>query len=590
MRTVPLGEFLEQRIGGSRICYLSEVEFQEKTPVEMRSSEYSKHTNLNDNLRELTHPNKGTRAFRVLEFLAAADSVDSLAIRRLAYTISEEEWTKRQLSPATMEKLGLHGSPKLTKQLVSMGISSDVVSLALGAPSLAMLNVPRSRIVTDDVRALEEQGNSIHFDSCQATDPRSKGGVNPSYVAIDGDKKHFGDTLFLWVIGDRMELDGEGYKARAKLRIMFRDEAGRKPAGLYIDTIYGQQELLMQELPYLDSWWKSYSASKGWVATPLLTSKGTMTEIDSSGPDLSRLYCPSAMDGYLDTLERGSGARQPPLRQLKIEKDFPSLVRAVYRYTSEKVTSSFAGELREHTEHTLPRSAYSYNPQRSDSLYMKSPPPADKAWRGVIPTELHLPLQSIFKALGYPDAKKNVSYTSHGRYTQATYENIHGNEFVVSFLKNEPEVPVQVWVKTTKDANQRLLLSSASPNELEVRADLSQFGFGKAQSISPTLHAEFGAVILLEFRGACYFAVRQGGKKAMVVRQAEGTTRESWNSYLVKPLETLQPGVNKPWIIFRLLINALHLRVIRAICQLYGEEYRLGLKDRGVELDLELRW
>lgn len=530
---------------------------------------------------------RGTAGYRILEFLAATDGVDSIGIRRLARVVSEQEWSDRKLSPQTMELLELKGSPKLTKQLTKMGLKEEVIALALGAPSGVMPHVPHSRILVKNIRDIEEQGNSIHFDSCQATDPRSKGGVKPECVDIEGDKIHYGDTLFLWVVGERMEIDGEGFKARAKLRVMFKDEAAKHPAGLYIDTIYGQQELLLRELPHLDSWWKEYSTTRRWPSTPLLTARHSLSAIEADGPELEKLYCPSAMNGYLDTLKRGYAAHQPPMKQLKVPTEFPSLVRSAFKLSSIRVKSPISGESREHTEHIVPRSAFSYNPQRSDALHVRGGIPEVLLWRGPIPKELHEPLQSLFKALGYPVTR--VTFRTYSSY-EVKYRNEQGGEIEATFLKKDNRSPCTILYRSSPDSFSKTLLSTYG-GKREVRDNLEEFGFAKAVSLSPVLHASLGRALLLEYKGMMYLCLKMSHRTAEVIKEVETADngRSDWSKFLERPFSTFsgQPGNFS----LRCLgfFTALHVELAKLLYRAVGRApSRLGVLEQGETTDLKI--
>jgi len=530
---------------------------------------------------------RGTAGYRILEFLAATDDVDSIGIRRLARVVSEQEWSDRKLAPATMELLALKGSPKLSKQLVKMGLPEEVVALALGAPSGVMPNVPQSRILASNIRNIEEQGNSIHFDSCQATDPRSKGGLRPEYLEIEGDKIHFGDTLFLWVAGERMEIDGEGFKARAKLRVMFKDEAAKRPAGLYIDTIYGQQELLLRELPHLESWWKGYSTTREWPATPLLTGRHMLSEIEAEGPELEKLYCPSAMNGYLDTLKRGCAAHQPPMRQLKVPQEFPSLVRATFKLSSTKVESRITGESREHTEHIVPRSAFSYNPQRSDAIYVRGGIPEAITWRGPIPKELHNSLQILFQTLGYPSAR--ISFRTQSPSYEVRYRSEKGGEVEATFPKRDYISPSTISYRTSPDSlSKRLLLTHSGRRE--VKDNLEEFGFAKAVSLFPVLHASFGRAMLLEYKGTTYLCVRVNRDAARVVKELGDNGKSEWSEFLERPFSTLNGGSESLSVRWLGFLTALQVELAKFLYRAAGRTTsRLGLLEEEQSVELEIQ-
>ena len=246
--------------------------------------------------------------YLVIGFLATfANITFQETARLLAECLTEDEFKKRLLTSETMKSLGLKGSPKLSKVLLSFGIPKLKVDMALSGGSTS-----RTRVLMEKLIDLWAQGNSIHFSSCQATDPRASWSQGTEYVRIDEDEQYYGTEMFLWVAGDRMsETNSEGFLARAKLRIMYADRGCREIAGLYIDRPYGQYSLLMEEIFQLHKSWKEYSGTD----TPLLMppvwqrDNGSGTDFQSKygGRYPRLLYCPSAEGGYQDTMNIGIG-------------------------------------------------------------------------------------------------------------------------------------------------------------------------------------------------------------------------------------------------------------------------------------------
>lgn len=206
--------------------------------------------------------------------------------------IPEGEWEDKILSKSTMLKLGLKGSPKLSKVLLNLGFDNSEVSRLLGSQKGS-----RSWLSS----SILEQGDSIHYASCQARDPRAKwlrDGGSPSLSAVEEDLVAFNEGhLLMWVVGRPMSEDGEGFKARAKVRLLFKEG---EVSGAYIDQVYGQPGLLkLEELEEL-------LFEKFGFEVPLL-------ELDPKG----ELYeVPSAHVGYQDTLHAGR-----PLRFIKAERN-----------------------------------------------------------------------------------------------------------------------------------------------------------------------------------------------------------------------------------------------------------------------------
>ena len=202
--------------------------------------------------------------------------------------LTPEEWKKRQVSKETLESLGLKGSPKLSKVLVSLGIPEKRVNLILGAKMAP--NSSFTRVNSDQLSCLE-QGNSLYFKSCQATDSRSKwGAIDIALNKLKEDLPFMGKSLFLWTVGEPMAIDGSGFRARAKIRVVYTDDSTSKVVGLYIDRVYGQVELLLSHLQELEKWSLDHFGEE----IPLL-------EI---GEEI-RGYVPSVLGGYQDTLRIG---------------------------------------------------------------------------------------------------------------------------------------------------------------------------------------------------------------------------------------------------------------------------------------------
>lgn len=192
-------------------------------------------------------------------------------------------------------------SPKLSKVLAALGLNNQEVSEVCG-----FLRKPSTESrVTAKKEEMLDQGNSIHFSSCQATDERSKfmkedADTTYQYKLVE-DLQYAGKSLFLWVVGQPMHIDGRGYEARAKVRII-TDLSKRKVMGLYIDRMYGHTPYLYLELDRLKALWDAFSIKRGWELTPLL-------ERDGGGDDNG--YCPSCHSGYQDTIPNELGCYVP---------------------------------------------------------------------------------------------------------------------------------------------------------------------------------------------------------------------------------------------------------------------------------------
>lgn len=234
-------------------------------------------------------------------------------------TLTLEEWENRQVSKTR----GLKGSPKLFKQLVDAGCPAKSVELLLSGTKKAKAV---AHVADFDVRYIKDQGNSRHFNSCQAT----FNNTNSSYGQIDGDIISYGVSLFLWVIGEAM-VDGNpnGWEARAKLRLLTTREvsnnelidlldAGRGDeivAGLYIDRPYGDYTALASGLNDLNTWWQNWCIDAGVKSAPPIYIAPVWNREDGAGNDFEEVYpgnckpmfSPSSENGYQDTMTRKQG-------------------------------------------------------------------------------------------------------------------------------------------------------------------------------------------------------------------------------------------------------------------------------------------
>ena len=226
-----------------------------------------------------------------------------------------EEWGSKQLSSERVKALGLR-SPKLSKALVALGVPTQEVSILLGA-NYENKKLGAKTEVLQNSAACMEQGNSIYYSSCQATNSRAAWNGSQDYIKVRDELPYIGKTWFLWVVGQPMSVDDKGFEARAKLRVMYTDKTCKEVAGLYIDRPYGKYQTLLDSLYELEIWWAEYQASKGWseAIRPILmppvwqreNGAGNDFQYSYGGRYSKKLYCPSATYGYQDTLNQGIG-------------------------------------------------------------------------------------------------------------------------------------------------------------------------------------------------------------------------------------------------------------------------------------------
>lgn len=336
--------------------------------------------------------------YQVLRYLATFGSWKR--VTELALKLSKEEWSNGKLSQHTMAALGRKGSPKLSKVLTSMGIPQNRVEMALAArPQVDASMKPYVECV--DVNYLKEQGNSIHFSSCQATRPEARWNGGTDYNGIEGDLPFYTDTLFLWVLGLPMSLSEEGFIARAKLRVMFHGIRCEEPAGLYIDRPYGDEALLMTHLDSLHRWWREYCEDRRWPLTPLLIAPEWRRD-DGAGISMearyggryARLWCPSGQGGYQDTLHKGLG---PYTFFKEVELRSQDILLESYKRRAMEIKSRFSGEERTYTVHHHPHKATSFNPQAGG---LSVPKYHERGWRGSLSPAMQTALAKIFREWG----------------------------------------------------------------------------------------------------------------------------------------------------------------------------------------------
>lgn len=254
----------------------------------------------------------------MLELLAFHSNNAALALKAI-----RAAGDSKVLGKDDMNALGLKGSPKLSKVLVGLGVPTKMVELGLSAPSQKGIWVVGEHL--DDVDLFWEQGDSKHYKSCQRSDQD-----NDELFQVPGDIPYACEDLFMWVAGQPFSWDGEGFKARAKLRVMYKDRSCTEIAGLYIDRMYGQISTLINDLDRLQLWWNEFQVKLGAHGTPILVPP-VFGKDEGAGQDLEGMYgnegtpyyCRSAQDGYQDTLTRGVGpytfmtpyVKEPSLRR-----------------------------------------------------------------------------------------------------------------------------------------------------------------------------------------------------------------------------------------------------------------------------------
>ena len=376
-------------------------------------------------------------------------------VRRLAEFLTKEEWNCKVLSSLTMKRLGLKGSPKLSKVLVSLGVPSRKVELMLGG-SVKSVQASNVSYVTNDEAYIEDQGNSIYYSSCQATDDRAKWSGSDSYNRVDQDLEAIESGLFLWCIGDPMHVDGKGFIARAKLRLLTDYDGYAK--GLYIDRPYGAHQLLMDNVQDLIDWWSDYCKEQGYGNQPIFLAPTWQRE-DGEGANFEYrfggrskpMYCPSAEVGYQDTMTNGYGP-YTFFKRLGIESG--TWLKKAY-LARPKQDNVYLCSLKD----------VDYNAQKAAFVV---PNVADKSWRGFINEDQKKLAYLCLQYIGKPDSKFDFS--------GSTYEvklSINNKSIIIDSYGSD-------LFKVRYD--HRIVVSRNHKYYLTVESDgLIDLGFAKAQ-------------------------------------------------------------------------------------------------------------
>lgn len=390
---------------------------------------------------------------QILSLVAA--QFNNSDIVELKSILTQEEWDNRQVTKVSLVKLGLKGSPKLSKVLVALGLPSEVVQTILSGGS----SKGNTTAILSSHEDCLDQGNSTHYYSCQANDPRARSSFSESDNKIEEDLKYIGKSLFLWVSGNPMRIDGEGFKARAKLRIVYTDATCKQVAGLFVDRIYGQKALLENNYQELQNWWKK---------------RGETTPIVKGGSKLKG-FTPSSLGGYQDTLSP-TGWGYFNMYQV-------SLIKEAYQ-SRIKVGGVYVHSLRE----------VKYNPQAIEP--MVAPRWEPKVWRGYIPDFIRPIIKHYYSYIGKPEIP--INYKRKWRKDSITIENtLNGKECRLWWRDNIYEFTIEnkliyrvdseglhVWgLSEGYIPSERLpynLYSGEEVNTIRVLFDKPEAGFWKA--------------------------------------------------------------------------------------------------------------
>lgn len=149
--------------------------------------------------------------------------------------------TEATLTKEFMQEHQLSGSPKLSKQLVRLGMHPDYVSLLLGSKTKVQKGYKLWVKEQPDV-VVRLQGNSDHWYSCQAVhnpeDLSSWSGG--SYCSVKDDLLHYASSELMFITyGDSILESDKGWISRAKLRKIYAPDGTQH---LYLDRVYGNTQ------------------------------------------------------------------------------------------------------------------------------------------------------------------------------------------------------------------------------------------------------------------------------------------------------------------------------------------------------------
>lgn len=232
---------------------------------------------------------------------------NSSTLLELVTSLSAEE-----LANATLTKGKVKGSPKLSKIFLKAGVPPEYVSQYCRKTPYV------SSQISSCLLDLKDQGNSVHYASCQATDSRAKwfteAGGTKNFNMVKEDIPYLGKSLWLWTVGERMSKDGKGFRARAKLRLL---TILGQPKAIVVDKIYGESSLLKSSLPDLLAW-----VDKKFGHIPVLspeTTDWTDSLVEFFWYPLLR--CPSSRGGYQDSLSKKPSSLRRKWANIRLPAD-----------------------------------------------------------------------------------------------------------------------------------------------------------------------------------------------------------------------------------------------------------------------------
>ena len=327
--------------------------------------------------------------------LAAINSNNAKLVD-LARQLTPDEWINKKI-----------GNKKLSRHLLSIGLPNEDVSDLLSATVTDTM----TRIVSDE-DTCRNQGNSVYYSSCQATDYRAKHDANSSMNEIDGDMKHLGKSLFFWVTGNSMSVDGKGFTARAKLRIMYSDPNHTKIFGLWLEKIYGNALILMSNFNDLTNWWHRDMQQSTSIYKVCNDRSNTL------------VFIPSAADGYQDTASTSTYYYQVVMNESLLTKAYK--MRSFNEFKSSKT-------------YRYPLADVKFNPQNCEFILPKV---VDKSYRGEIDSDTRRYINMLIELFGFPKSSE-FDKTNYRTYIIFEYEDdvavtlfMCGGKFSINYNDN----------------------------------------------------------------------------------------------------------------------------------------------------------
>ena len=327
--------------------------------------------------------------------LAAINSNNAKLVD-LARQLTPDEWISKKI-----------GNKKLSRHLLSIGLPNEDVSDLLSATVTDTM----TRIVSDE-DTCRNQGNSVYYSSCQATDYRAKHDANSSMNEIDGDMKHLGKSLFFWVTGNSMSVDGKGFTARAKLRIMYSDPNHTKIFGLWLEKIYGNALILMSNFNDLTNWWHRDMQQSTSIYKVCNDRSNTL------------VFIPSAADGYQDTASTSTYYYQVVMNESLLTKAYK--MRSFNEFKSSKT-------------YQYPLADVKFNPQNCEFILPKV---VDKSYRGEIDSDTRRYINMLIELFGFPKSSE-FDKTNYRTYIIFEYEDdvavtlfMCGGKFSINYNDN----------------------------------------------------------------------------------------------------------------------------------------------------------